>query len=61
MMPCPFGHAGLYPKIVATVRSGTEEIRFSQLGIHLIRKHGFFGGKGSVFRVEPEKLVRIFG
>jgi hypothetical protein len=62
MIPCPFGEPGLHPKIVARVLSESSgcEIRFSRLSIHLIRKHGFFGGKGSIFRLEPEDLARHF-
>lgn len=59
MMPCPFGERGLYPKIVATVFSKQQEraIRYSQLSVHLIRKHGFFGGQGSVFRLDPREWL----
>ncbi len=61
MLPCPFGESGLHPKMVAemNIPSSGRMIRFSRLSIHLIRKHGFFGGKGSPFRLEPEELVRL--
>jgi hypothetical protein len=61
MLPCPFGERGLHHKLVATISNEklNRSIRFSQLSVHLIREHGFFGGKGSVFRIEPVDVVRI--
>jgi hypothetical protein len=61
MLPCPFGESGLHPKICAEMRflQTGKKVCFSQLSIHLIRKHGFFGGKGSSFRLEPEELLRL--
>jgi hypothetical protein len=58
MIPCPFGEPGVHPKITATAaESGSDRIlRFSQLSIHLIREHGFFGGKESAFRLEPQEI-----
>jgi hypothetical protein len=63
MGPCPFGEPGLYPKITAKIvnKDQKKEMRVSQLGVHMIREHGFFGGKGSVFRLEPAEVVRIIG
>ena len=61
MIPCPFGEPGLHYKIIAEVMhlKNDEKIRFSQLSVHLIREHGFFEGKGSIFRLKPEILVRF--
>ena len=61
MLPCPFGERGLHHKLVVTVSNKklNRSIRFSQLSVHLIRTHGFFGGKGSLFRVEPEEIIHI--
>ena len=61
MLPCPFGERGLQHKLVATVSNEklSRSVCFSQLSVHLIRAHGFFGGKGSPFRIEPEEIVRI--
>jgi hypothetical protein len=62
MIPCPFGDTGLHPKIITTVidKRTKSEIKYSELSIHLIRKHGFFGGKGSPFRVEPEECLNLY-
>jgi len=56
---CPFGHPGIYAKGVMTVEYGGRAVRLSPLSIHMIRAHGFFGGRGSHFRVEPEGAVEL--
>lgn len=58
---CPWPHPGRHNKRVTTVenKNSGEVVRWSDLNIHLITEHGFFEGKGSAFRVEPEKLVKI--
>ena len=58
---CPWPHPGTFPKRITTLRvieTGLR-IRWSDLNIHLIDEHGFFEGKGSHFRIEPEELVRF--
>lgn len=59
--PCPWRHPGRYFKRVTTVRrkDSDEVIRWSDLNTHMIGVHGFFEGKGSMFRVEPAELVRM--
>ena len=58
---CPWPHPGRFAKRVTTVRliDSGETIKWSDLNIHLIEKHGFFEGKGSSFRIEPKKLADI--
>ncbi len=60
-LPCPFAHPGLFRKTVVTLKhtESGEELLFTDLGIHLIKEHGFFQGKGSPFRVEPKKLKEL--
>ncbi len=60
-MPCPFGHPGMYPKEVVCVtnQKTNESMCWTALSIHMIRQHGFYQGKGSSFRIEPEKVVRV--
>lgn len=36
-----------------------EALMGTSLCIHLIRDHGFFGGPGTVYRVDPERAVRV--
>ncbi len=59
LLPCPFGEPKLHHKIMATVENKrlNKTIKFSQLSVHMIREHGFFGGKGSIFRLEPEEIA----
>jgi hypothetical protein len=58
---CPWPHPGRYVKRVTTVDrcNSDETIRWSDLNIHLIAKHGFFEGRGAAFRIEPVKLINV--
>lgn len=59
-LPCPFLHKGLIPKtytVVRNVKSG-REIIFTDLNIHMIEEHGFYEGRGSLYRLDPELLAR---
>jgi hypothetical protein len=60
LVPCPFGEKRLQPKCTAvlTEKGSGRTFTFSQLSVHLIRDHGFFGGVGSAFRVDPETVAR---
>lgn len=60
-LPCPFEHKGLYRKTIVSLRGPDidGELLFTDLGIHLIKEHGFFQGKGSPFRIEPDKIAGI--
>ncbi len=59
--PCPWRHRGRYFKRMTTIRrKGSDEvIRWSDLNTHMIATHGFFEGKGSMFRLEPADLVKM--
>lgn len=58
---CPWPHPGRYIKRITTVKrlDSGETIHWSDLNIHLIDNHSFFEGRGSSFRIEPEKLISI--
>ncbi len=62
-IPCPFGGCGLFPK--AEVRGRRldtgQELLWTPLGVHLIRAHGFFQGRGSPYRLEPKRLAEFLG
>ena len=62
-LPCPFEHPGLYPKaILEGHRCDTSQrLRWTSLQVHLIGEHGFYEGRGSTFRLEPEELARFLG
>ncbi len=58
---CPWPHPmSLAKRITVAQRTDTDEsIRWTDLSIHMIAGHSFFEGKGSAFRIEPGKLVRV--
>ena len=58
---CPWPHPGKFAKRVTTVKltGSGQSIKWADLSIHLILEHGFFQGKGSAFRIEPEALIKI--
>ena len=61
-LACPWGDRFFAPKIVVyakNIKNG-ESISFSLLGIHMIRNHRFFQGKGSPFRIDPMALKQFF-
>jgi hypothetical protein len=60
-LPCPFGDPGIFPKTNTTVNNlkTGQTITFTDLHIHMIGSHGFYEGKGSLFRLEPADLVSI--
>jgi hypothetical protein len=60
-LPCPFGERGLVPKTNTIVRNLrlNRELVYSDMHIHLIDKHGFYEGRGSVYRLEPVDIVKI--
>ena len=60
-LPCPWPHPGRYFKTVtyATIRDTGTSIFWSDLSVHLIEEHGFFQGHGSLFRIDPKKLIDI--
>lgn len=59
-IPSPFEDA-LFKKRnthVTLVETG-EEMDFSDLSLFLIDKYHFFQGRGSIYRIEPQKLKKI--
>lgn len=60
-MICPWGHIGKFAKRVTTVRlvESGQTAQWSDLSIHFIVEHGFFEGGGAMYRIDPEKLVKI--
>jgi len=62
-IPSPFRGDGVFEKgeiFVKDEQSG-ETLRITALGIHLIEKHHFFQGRGSRYRIEPERVLRMLG
>jgi hypothetical protein len=60
-LPCPFRHPGIFPKTNITVKNKEKnsEVTFTDLHIHLVNEHGFYEGKGSVFRLDPPVLADV--
>ena len=58
---CPWPHPGRFPKRVTTLKriDTGRQISWSDLNIHLIAEHGFFEGKGTTFRLEPDELIQM--
>ena len=56
---CPFPEPGSFQKgfVHFYNRSKNIRLKWTPLHIHMIEKHGFFEGKGSANRLEPEILV----
>ncbi len=60
-IPCPWGHPGLYPKTHTELRCTECDkiLAWSDLSLHMIEAHGFYQGKGSPYRLEPEDIGRF--
>jgi hypothetical protein len=60
-IPCPWSHGVRCSKMITTVRRFDTKVslRWSELNIHMIEAHGFFEGKGTAFRLEPELLIKV--
>lgn len=58
---CPWPHPASFDKRLTTVTNAnsSEKITWSDLHIHMIAEHGFFEGRGSEMRIEPEKLIKL--
>jgi hypothetical protein len=63
LLPCPWGHEGMYPKTNVFLRrlDSGETLVWTDLTVHMIGEHGFYEGRGSGFRVDPERAARVLG
>ena len=61
VVPCPFRHGYLASKVNVRIEDVVlgETLVYSDLSIHLIAAHGFYQGKGSQYRLDPEKVLRV--
>jgi hypothetical protein len=62
-IPCPFRGCGVFEKGEAIISSSEAPVPLiiTSLGIHLIKNHGFFQGRGSRFRIDPVEAAKILG
>ncbi|MDP7420771.1 MAG: hypothetical protein QGH40_02780 [bacterium] len=58
---CPFNDTRIVRKTNVTVRNLRlgQAITYTDLNIHMIEQHGFYEGKGAVYRLEPKDLAEI--
>ena len=58
---CPYSHPGSFPLIHVKLndRLAGKTVIYSQLSVHLIKEHGFFGGTGSFYRVNPRDVINL--
>lgn len=62
-VPCPFGDPGRFRKgeVRLTSQDTGETLVWTPLLVHMIAAHGFYEGKGSPYRLEPETAKRVLG
>jgi hypothetical protein len=60
-IPSPFPGDGTFQKGQAKLADASSGQTFliTPLSLHLIEKYGFFQGKGSPYRIEPEQAARF--
>jgi hypothetical protein len=61
-IPCPFACGASCHKAEVAVKDpdGNDLLRFTPLAAHLISEHGFFEGKGSPHRIDPQRLIELY-
>ena len=60
-LECPFGESGRYRKgevRLKNLRIG-QELVWTPLLVHLIGRHGFYEGRGSRYRLDPERVKEV--
>jgi hypothetical protein len=60
-IPSPFRGDGVFQKgeVMVYEEGSKTAIFITRLGITMIRKHGFFQGHGSRYRIEPSDAIRL--
>lgn len=62
-LPCPWPAEGVFQKGIVTCfdRKTRNRLQWTILSVHMVRKHGFYEGKGSPFRLDPAVLKETLG
>ena len=62
LIPSPWGD-GMFEKGEARLVDDRTDrsFRWSGLSLHLIRTHGFYSGRGSVYRIDPADAIAVLG
>lgn len=60
-IPSPFRGDGVFQKgeVMVYEERSTTTFFITRLGINLIKKHCFFQGQGSLYRIEPAEVLRL--
>lgn len=59
VLPSPWGDGRFCKGEVTMTDSRTGlSFRWNELTLHMIRAYGFYGGKGSLYRIDPVEAVR---
>lgn len=60
-IPCPFRDRRFFPKQLTTVteKASGRKLTWSDLNVHMIEAHGFYEGRGSEFRIEPQLVAEL--
>lgn len=60
-IPCPWGGCGTFPKGEAELADPAtgQTLILTALGLHMLAAHGFCGGRGSRFRLDPATAARL--
>jgi hypothetical protein len=62
LLPSPFGDGAFEKGETELVEIATgRSFRWTELSLHLLRTHGFYGGQGSAYRLEPAELAEALG
>lgn len=61
LIACPFGDEGVHAKAVIYAEKDGKTLLWSALSAHLADVHGFYGGKGSAFRLDPTQTAKLLG
>ena len=61
-IPSPFRGDGVFEKgdVEVTDRATGAKLVITRLGLALIEKHGFFQGRGSRYRLDPQQVAEVF-
>jgi hypothetical protein len=54
------GESGRLCEIIVTNEDTGESVNFSDLHPEMIGRYGFYEGKGTNYRVEPEQILKVF-
>jgi hypothetical protein len=60
-LPSPFDDGKIFQKINISIENTRlkKSLTFTELHIHMIEDHGFYEGKGHVYRLDPQQLAEI--